>query len=311
MTNATFAIVLDRANARLAGNKARVKQLHGIFRARAIADKETYLNGIADEVEEWHKNGHLRVTYRAIKRISFSRSLSRAVAINRADGQPVRGEKETLDRWREHYVLMLNHPPANLCGELDNLSYTPENRSINTSCPSLAEVRTTIRRFHSGRAAGPDKFSPEMLKAALNPVSVSLHALIKRVWKNCLVPTEWRDGIIVSLYKGKGSGAECGSYRPITLVSVPGKVFSHMILARLKILIDRHQHPQQSRFTEGRSTLDSILSIHFLSEVDREFAQPLHSVYVDLKDAFDYLDRDALWKAMQGTPLKIRDLLRA
>jgi len=35
-------------------------------------------------------------------------------------------------------------------------------------------------------------------------------------------------------------------------------------------------------------------------------------LYVDLKAAFDSLDRDALWKAIQGidTPLKILNLLR-
>jgi len=46
-----------------------------------------------------------------------------------------------------------------------------------------------------------------MLKAALDPVSISLHALIKRVWETGLVPSESRDGIIMSLYKGKGSRA--------------------------------------------------------------------------------------------------------
>ena len=35
------------------------------------------------------------------------------------------------------------------------------------------------------------------------------------------VPSEWRDGIIVSFYKGKGPMSEHGSYRPISL-SMPG-----------------------------------------------------------------------------------------
>jgi len=152
-----------------------------------------------------------------------------------------------------------------------------------------------------------------MLKAALDPVSVSLHALTKRVWNTGLVPSEWRDDIIVSLYEGKVSRAECNSYRPITLLSVSGEVFSHVLLARLRPLVDRHQHPQQSGFTGGSSTLDAILSLCLLSEVCRKFAHPLHGVYVDLKAAFDSLDRDPLWKAMQGieTPQKILDLLWA
>ena len=34
---------------------------------------------------------------------------------------------------------------------------------------------------------------------------------------------------------GKGSRSECSSYRPITLLSVPGKVFAHVLLARLDL----------------------------------------------------------------------------
>jgi len=37
-----------------------------------------------------------------------------------------------------------------------------------------------------------------------------------------------------------------------------------------------------------------------LSEVHREFSQPLHVAFVDLKAAFDFVDRLALWKALRG-----------
>jgi len=106
---------------------------------------------------------------------------------------------------------------------------------------SLTEVCTAIGLLRSVRTACPDDIYPEMLKAALDPMSVSLHALIKIVCNTGLVPSEKHNGIIVSSYNGKGSRAECSSYRPITFHSVPGKVFSHVLLARLKPLVDRHQ----------------------------------------------------------------------
>jgi len=58
--------------------------------------------------------------------------------------------------------------------------------------------------------------------------------------------------------------------------------------------------------------MDAILSLRLFSEVHRKFSQPLHDIYVDLKAAFDSLDRDLMWKALQGigTPQKILDLLR-
>jgi len=91
------------------------------------------------------------------------------------------------------------------------------------------------------------------------------------------MPTDWKNGIIV----------ECSNYRPITLLSVPGKVFAHVILARIQLLLGRTRRPQQSGFTRGRSTIDAILALCLLSEIHREFNRPLNVVYLDVKAAFD------------------------
>jgi len=70
------------------------------------------------------------------------------------------------------------------------------------------------------------------------------------------MPTDWKDGIFVTLYKGKGPKSECFNYRTITLLSVPGKVFAHVILARIQLLLDRTRRPQQSGFTRDRRDAD-------------------------------------------------------
>ncbi len=44
-------------------------------------------------------------------------------------------------------------------------------------------------------------------------------------WKKGKVPDDWKKAIIVPLYKGKGSRSECSSYRGISFLSVPGKVY--------------------------------------------------------------------------------------
>ena len=150
-----------------------------------------------------------------------------------------------------------------------------------------------------------------MLQSAIGPVSVALHKLFTVVWKHGKVPAEWKEGIIVSLYKGKGPRNTCSSYRPISLLSVPGKVFCHVLLARLQPLLISKRRPQQSGFTAGRSTVDAILALRLLSEIHREFNRPLHVAFVDLKSAFDSVDRVTLWKALRGVgvPKLILDII--
>jgi len=114
------------------------------------------------------------------------------------------------------------------------------------------------------------------------------------------VPADWKNGVIIPLYKGKGSKADCSSYRPISLLSVPGKVFGLVFLGCLRPLLTAKRLPEQSGFTTDRSTANAILTLLLLSEIVYEFQHHLRVVYVDLKSAFDYVDRSALWLALKG-----------
>jgi len=93
------------------------------------------------------------------------------------------------------------------------------------------------------------------------------------------------------------------------LLSVPRKVFAHVLLACLDPLFHSSRRPHQSGFT--RSTLDAILALKLLSELHCEFQKPLRVTYVDLKSAFDSVDRKALWLALKGKgiPPTLRSLI--
>ena len=147
---------------------------------------------------------------------------------------------------------------------------------------------------------------------SIHPVAHALHSIFLNVWRTGRILTDWKDGIIITLYKGKGPKSECSNYHPITLLSVPGKVFAHVILARIQPLLDMTRRPQQSGFARGRSTIDAILALRLLSEIHREFNRPLNVAYLDIKAAFDSVDRCALWKARgRGIPGVLKDLIAA
>jgi len=104
-----------------------------------------------------------------------------------------------------------------------------------------------------------------------------------------VVPGEWHQGIIIPLYKGKGSKSECSNYRGITLLSVSGKVFAHIILARIKPTLLSHRRLRQSRFTPGRSMRDRIATLCSTAQWKQDFGHPTFAAFVDLRAAFDSL----------------------
>ncbi len=84
-----------------------------------------------------------------------------------------------------------------------------------------------------GKAAGMDGITAEMLKYGDDAVVESMLLICEQAWKNGKVPDDWKKAIIVPLYKGKGSRSECSSYRGVSLLSVPGKVYGRILTDRL------------------------------------------------------------------------------
>ena len=95
---------------------------------------------------------------------------------------------------------------------------------------------------------------------------MSLHAVLCFAWNTGIIPTDWKRGLVVPLWKGKGDRKDCNNYRAATLLSVPGKVFAQIILDRVRHHLLEHQHPEQSGFTPKRSTIDRILALRVLTE---------------------------------------------
>ena len=92
---------------------------------------------------------------------------------------------------------------------------------------------------------------------------------------------------------------------------MPGKVFARIILDGVRHHLLEHQRPEQSVFTPKRSTIDHIIALWVLTECRQEFWQVLLAAYVNLCEAFDSVNRDALWKILgiRGVPTKLINLM--
>ena len=135
-------------------------------------------------------------------------------------------------------------------------------RSVGQLGLALRSEPHIVGRLGSGPRVGTGGLSPGIFFIGGCLSSLSLRACVEVWFSSCRVAR-----IIVSLYKGKGPRNNCGSYRPISLLSVPGKVFANVLIARLQPLLTARRRPQQFGFTPGRSTIDAILALRLLSEL--------------------------------------------
>ncbi len=75
--------------------------------------------------------------------------------------------------------------------------------------------------------------------------------MISAVWEQESIPQDWKKAIIIPVHK-KGDRKECGNTRGISLLSVPGKVLTRVILNRIGKIIDEKLRDNQCGFRAGR-----------------------------------------------------------
>src|SRR5271156_4343369 len=108
-----------------------------------------------------------------------------------------------------------------------------------------------------GKAPGPDGLVIEIIKDGGLQVWKKLAALFTQCIETRTVPTDWNEGSIVLLHK-KGDIKDINNYRPISLLSHIGKLFSKIILSRMETTLDYNQLREQAGFRKGFSTTDHL-----------------------------------------------------
>jgi len=151
----------------------------------------------------------------------------------------------------------------------------------------IIDVYKAMNKIKAGKAPGVCGIYPEYIQHSGSDALCTLHKIVTRVWEEEVVPEEWHQGIIIPLYKGKGSKSECSNYREITLPSVAGKVFAHIILARIKPTLLSHRRLQQSGFMPGCSTCDHIATLCNTAQRRQDFGHPTFAAFADHRAALN------------------------
>ena len=82
------------------------------------------------------------------------------------------------------------------------------------------EIAQCVKKLKNNKTRGCDGIVGELLiKYGGSGMVCVLEQLFSVVWREELVPRQWREGLIVNLFK-KGDKEDPGNYRGITLLSV-------------------------------------------------------------------------------------------
>lgn len=155
--------------------------------------------------------------------------------------------------------------------------------------PSI--VREILKRTQWNKAPGASGLTYDILKCG----DFFTHKLISEFFKVLilakLVPQSWKRSIVVPVPK-KGDLTQIKNYRPISLTEPLRKLFEHCML-RYVNLSAGPSFLTQGGFRTNHCCNDMIV---VLQEAILKSKKKLHMAFLDIKAAYDSVDRRILWR---------------
>lgn len=292
--------------------KVAFLNIRRIVQQRLRVMQDAWLCAKAVEIQSYADSNNTKCLYNALKQV-YGPQHSGTSALLNLDGTTLLTEKDKiLERWVKHYSAVLNRPSCINEEAIARLPQVEINQSLAV-LPSIEEISKAITLLSSGKAPGSDAIPAEIYKAGGPRLVEKLTDVFQAMWKLEAVPKEFKDTIIINLYKRKGKRQDCDNHRGISILSVAGKILARILLNRLIVHLDQGLLPEsQCGFRKDRGTTDMVFTARQLQEKCQEQNVDLYMAFVDLTKAFDTVSREGLWKIMAkyGCPDKFIGIVR-
>ncbi|CAM5145241.1 unnamed protein product [Eretmochelys imbricata] len=150
---------------------------------------------------------------------------------------------------------------------------------------TLEEVLELIEKRNSNKSLGPDGIHPRVLKELKCEIAELLTMVCNLSFKSATVSNDWKIANVTPIFK-KDSRGDPGNYRPVSLMSVPGKLVETIVKNKIVRHIEEHKLLRKSQhgFCKARSCLTNLLE-GVNKHVDK--GDPVDIVYLNFQKAFD------------------------
>ena len=173
---------------------------------------------------------------------------------------------------------------------------------------TIQNLRDAISKIKGGKAPGPDGVLGELFRALDAQGEEILLDIYNKIWRSGDVPRSWVEARVVSIFKNKGSDADPGSYRPISLLNSVYKIYAAMLQTRLAESFDERLRGTQYGFRSHRSTTQPLFILRRAMEWATMTNHNMQLLFLDWKQAFDSLDHTAMLEALKRFGLSQRML---
>ena len=153
-------------------------------------------------------------------------------------------------------------------------------------CPDPSEVLSIIRKFKNGKVPGPGNLPVDVIKSGGIAVARALTPLLVKAAWHMREPLSWKGGLLVPLFKGKGSPNDPQAYRSIFLSDICAKIHHAKVRKTLASVWSEDASLIQLGGKKGCSTDIAHHMLHAHLSWVRATTKSCAILFVDLQAAF-------------------------
>ena len=187
--------------------------------------------------------------------------------MNSLKGKKV-SESPSLEDFFHHFfdVYISEQPQDQL--NIEDINLQDENNFLNRQF-TVDEIEKCISKLNNNKACGFDEIINEYIKVTKSKMLPIYVGLFNLILNTGTIPEIWLHGKIMPIYKNSGDSTDPNNYRPISILSCLGKLFTALLSERLNTLMEEDEilKENQAGFRKHYSTTDHILSLYSLLEI--------------------------------------------
>lgn len=184
------------------------------------------------------------------------------------------------------------------------------NHILNTFDIEEQEVADAFKLLNVKKANGPDEIHPLLLTKGSDILIPIFTTLFQYCLNTSTYPALWKQANVSPVFK-KGDPHNPRNYRPISLISIVGKLMERILHKHIYNHVHHLISEHQSGFLPGRSTCTQWLKTYHEIQKSLDDGNEIVFIFLDMAKAFDKVSHKALLHKLKcfGIGGKLLDLL--
>lgn len=164
---------------------------------------------------------------------------------------------------------------------------------------TLEEIKMAVAEMANNKSPGPDGLPTEIYKSYGEILLPELLKVFNWAKERGKLPPSMTEAIIIVLHKEGKDPLEPGSYRPISLLCSDVKILAKVLAGRLRKIIHKIVHQDQTGFIPNRATSMNIRRVFLNLQIPTDNMGSRAVMLLDVVKAFDSVEWEYIWRVLR------------